>query len=118
VLIMDAGLRTGRTDWRKRPFLPPFPVRQGPPAKLPEHVRKALPEADAAWFKAGNRVELAALRPEQIMQMLQRAIADTGLPGQPAHVEATRLAAAGAGFVSAESLSAPASDTAAADSFG
>jgi hypothetical protein len=117
-LIVDVGLRTGRTDRGRRALLPPLPVRKGPPVTLPAHVRKALPPADVAWFEAGNRAELAALRPEQIMQMLQRAFASTGLPGQPAYAEAARLAAAGAGFIAADSLPPPASDTAAVDGFG
>ncbi len=117
-LIVDAGLRTGRPGQSGRAFTPPLPVRQGPPVTLPKHVREALPDADAAWFEAGNRAELAALRPEQIMKMLQWAFTIAGLPGQHAHVDATRKAAAGAGFVWAESLPAPAADTAAVDGFG
>ncbi|HLM67435.1 MAG TPA: hypothetical protein VK358_07910, partial [Longimicrobium sp.] len=111
-LIVDAGLRSPRGVWGT------LPVRQGPPVKLPEHVRKALPPQEVKWFEAGNRAELAALRPEEVMRLLQRAFTATGLPGQPAHVEARRTAAAGAGFVWAESLPEPASDTAAADGFG
>jgi hypothetical protein len=104
-LIVDVGIRTGS------------PVTHGPPVKLPAHIAKQMGK-DLAWLEAGNRAELAALSPGDILGKLERAITAAGLPGQPARVEAARLAAAGGGVVLADSIPLPAADTAASDGFG
>ncbi|HST62690.1 MAG TPA: hypothetical protein VLK84_28550 [Longimicrobium sp.] len=118
-VVVDVGLRAqGDGSWRTRAFLPALPVRLGPRATLPAHVRKALPAGDVAWFEAGNRADLAALPPAAVMEIIQRAFAATALPGQPAHGEVTRQAAAGGGIVWAESLPNSVDDTAATDGFG
>jgi hypothetical protein len=118
-VVVDVGLRAqGHGNWRTRAFLPALPVRLGPRATLPAHVCKALPPGDVAWFEAGNRADLAALPPAAVMGIIQRAFAATALPGQPAHAEVTRLAAAGGGIVLAETLPNAVDDTAAVDGFG
>ncbi len=111
-LIVDAGLRSAGLDYVRRTRLP-LRVGQGPPATLPAHVRKALTPKEVTWLEAGYRAELAPLRPGLIMRLLQRAFTAAGLPGQPAHAEARRMAAAG-GFVWADFLPATATAGAAA----
>ena len=102
--VVDVGIRSARVGPGARPLLP---FRRGRAVKLPAHVRRALGKADAAWIETGNHAELSALRPEEVMQMIQRAFTATGLPGHPQHREATRLAAAGGGVVLADSLPRP-----------
>jgi hypothetical protein len=104
-LIVDVGMRTGS------------PVTQGPPVRLPDHLRKGMGR-DLAWLEAGNRAELATLSPTHLIWKLEWAFRAAGVPGQPARVEATRLAVAGGGIVLADSLPLPAADTSASDGFG
>jgi hypothetical protein len=101
-----------------------IPVLQDAPVKLPEHLRDGM--VFAAWLEAGNRGELAAIPPAELLRMIQRAFTVTGLPGQPAYAEASRLATESGGVVWASTLmlssgDAPATSAAtspATDGFG
>jgi hypothetical protein len=98
VLIVDVGLAA--SSWMNLPVL-----RDGP-AKLPANHPKGV----AGWSLApdpGSRVELAAVAPEHLTWMLQRAFENAGLPGQHAHDEAVRLAAPAGGVISSSLLPIP-----------
>jgi hypothetical protein len=85
-----------------------IPVLRDAPVKLPEHLRGEMASiANPGRLEAGNRAELAALAPADLLRIIQRAFTVTGLPGQPAYAEASRRAVETGGVVWASALMLP-----------
>jgi|GEM_PF-1482685 len=110
VRVVDVGLRPEAARRLGFPWLP------GTPGRLRLEERAALPAAEWEWLEAGNRRELAVLRPTALMRLLQRAFAAAGPPGDPAYDAAGTAAM---GYVWMGDLpSRGGADTAAMDGFG
>ncbi len=69
IRIVDVGLRPAMARKLR------MPVVHGSTWQLSPRLGEVLPSEDAAWLKAGNVAELAALRPAQVMRAVYQAIA-------------------------------------------
>lgn len=87
--VVDAGLRPA---WVDRDDIQ---VLEGAPARLPRDLSALLSDEETDWLRSGRRVELATLRPDQLMRLVaaaaeiarsQPATADAGavIAGVPA----------------------------------
>ncbi|HEY0016560.1 MAG TPA: hypothetical protein VGC13_09590 [Longimicrobium sp.] len=72
VRIVDLGLRPG-TVRRLR-----VPTLRGPFTRLPPRLEEVLPPEDVAWLKEHRTVELAALRPAQVLRAAYQGIVAAG----------------------------------------
>lgn len=78
VRVVDLGLRP-ETARRLR-----LPVVSVPVRRLPPRLAEILPPEDVEWLLAGNTVELACLRPAQVLRAAYDGIRRVGHPGDPA----------------------------------
>lgn len=83
VRVVDLGLRPETAKRLK------LPVMNQPVRSLPPRLSEILPQEEVEWLLAGNTVELAALRPAQVLRAAYDGIRRVGHPGDPASVSGT-----------------------------
>jgi hypothetical protein len=78
VRVVDLGLRPGTARHQG------LPVVNVPVRSLPPRLAELLPPEDVEWLLAGNTVELACLRPAQVLRAAYDGIRRAGHPGDTA----------------------------------
>lgn len=68
VSVIDAGLRPAWVDGADQQTL------QGAPARMPRDLSSLLTAGEIAWLASGERMELAALPPQQILRLVAAAV--------------------------------------------
>ena len=68
VSVIDAGLRPAWVDGADQQTL------QGAPARMPRDLSSLLSEGEISWLASGERLELAALAPQQILRLVAVAV--------------------------------------------
>jgi len=68
VSVIDAGLLPAWVDGADQQTL------QGAPARMPRDLSSLLSEGEISWLASGERLELAALAPQQILRLVAVAV--------------------------------------------
>ncbi|HEX8274645.1 MAG TPA: hypothetical protein VF615_18555 [Longimicrobiaceae bacterium] len=80
VRVVDLGLRPETARRLK------LPAMSQPVRALPPRLAEILPQEELEWLLAGNTVELATLRPAQVLRAAYDGIRRVGHPGDPSSV--------------------------------